>query len=307
MGVKEELEHLRQQGVTKTHAAALASRQGAGLSTPEEEEAALRAEQKRLRVGNYSRDAEENLKSFNEARALVGGARRSTTSSRTFAKEEQGLTKGDGIANGSSTVPRDARDDFNDDDDDDDDDDVPELEEQDDGATDGIQSASKAHSSDQGKQINRAEKKARIMMLRLSMRPVRGISQVTFKPSGNNGGVYFAIDQPDVYEKKGKYIIFGRALQSGGMQNQAAMRQAKAAKQLTFNSDDDDVDVQTFVSTVGGGGDDDKKKQTIDESGVEAKDVDLVMSQASCSRSRAVAALRENDGDLVNAIMSLTT
>ena len=36
------------------------------------------------------------------------------------------------------------------------------------------------------------------------------------------------------------------------------------------------------------------------------KDVQLVMSQASCSKGKAVAALMENDGDLVNAIMSLS-
>ena len=36
------------------------------------------------------------------------------------------------------------------------------------------------------------------------------------------------------------------------------------------------------------------------------EDVELVMSQASCSRSKAVKALRANDGDIVNAIMELT-
>ena len=36
------------------------------------------------------------------------------------------------------------------------------------------------------------------------------------------------------------------------------------------------------------------------------EDVELVMSQASCSRSEAVKALRANDGDIVNAIMELT-
>jgi nascent polypeptide-associated complex subunit alpha len=44
-----------------------------------------------------------------------------------------------------------------------------------------------------------------------------------------------------------------------------------------------------------------------DEEGVEAKDIELVMSQAGCSRAKAVKALKENDMDLVNAIMSLTT
>ena len=41
--------------------------------------------------------------------------------------------------------------------------------------------------------------------------------------------------------------------------------------------------------------------------GVESKDIELVMSQAGCSRAKAIKALQENDCDLVNAIMSLTT
>ena len=44
----------------------------------------------------------------------------------------------------------------------------------------------------------------------------------------------------------------------------------------------------------------------VDETGVEPKDVDLVMSQAGVSRAKAVNALKKNDGDIVNAIMELT-
>ena len=44
----------------------------------------------------------------------------------------------------------------------------------------------------------------------------------------------------------------------------------------------------------------------IDETGVDAKDVDLVIEQVSCSRRKAVKALKENNGDLINAIMSLS-
>lgn len=44
----------------------------------------------------------------------------------------------------------------------------------------------------------------------------------------------------------------------------------------------------------------------IDETGVEPKDVELVMSQAGVPRARAVKALKMNDGDIVNAIMELT-
>lgn len=44
----------------------------------------------------------------------------------------------------------------------------------------------------------------------------------------------------------------------------------------------------------------------VDESGVEAKDIELVMSQANVSRAKAVRALKNNANDIVNAIMELT-
>jgi nascent polypeptide-associated complex subunit alpha len=44
----------------------------------------------------------------------------------------------------------------------------------------------------------------------------------------------------------------------------------------------------------------------VNESGVEAKDIDLVMQQAGVSRAKAVQALKKNNNDIVNAIMDLT-
>lgn len=43
-----------------------------------------------------------------------------------------------------------------------------------------------------------------------------------------------------------------------------------------------------------------------DETGLEAADIELVVSQAGVARAQAVAALRKNQGDVVSAIMDLT-
>ena len=79
----------------------------------------------------------------------------------------------------------------------------------------------------------------------------------------------------------------GMAAAAGGM---PAMGQAPADA-----SGDDDVPA---LATP--------EEEELDETGVEGKDIELVMSQAGCSRAKAVKALKENGGDLVNAIMSLT-
>ena len=51
---------------------------------------------------------------------------------------------------------------------------------------------------------------------------------------------------------------------------------------------------------------DDAEDGDVDETGVEAKDIELVMQQASVSRAKAVSALKKNQNDIVNAIMDLT-
>jgi len=47
--------------------------------------------------------------------------------------------------------------------------------------------------------------------------------------------------------------------------------------------------------------------EEVDETGLEPKDIELVMAQASVSRKKAVKALKENDNDIVNSIMALST
>lgn len=203
--------------------------------------------------------------------------------------------------------------------DDDDDDDVPDLEE----ADDSIPTQQKeqpegvpSEESESERQItNRNEKKARKMMTRLGMRPVPGIARVTLKAGAGRG--YFSIDRPDVFVSAGgkaeTYVIFGEARQGGqggfgngggaaggGDAAQAARAQAAVAQQRAAMA-------AVAANAADSEGMPSVEEGTAEEEGVEAKDVDLVMVQASCSRDKAVAALKENDGDLVNAIMSLTT
>ncbi|KFV46175.1 Putative nascent polypeptide-associated complex subunit alpha-like, partial [Tyto alba] len=45
------------------------------------------------------------------------------------------------------------------------------------------------------------------------------------------------------------------------------------------------------------------EEEEVDETGVEVKDIELVMSQANVSRAKAVRALKNNSNDIVNAIM----
>jgi nascent polypeptide-associated complex subunit alpha len=52
--------------------------------------------------------------------------------------------------------------------------------------------------------------------------------------------------------------------------------------------------------------DDEDDGEEVDAEGLEDKDIELVMTQASVSRKKAVKALKENDNDIVNSIMALS-
>lgn len=177
--------------------------------------------------------------------------------------------------------------------------DIPQLEEQ---AEDAAAGAVEADDSPR----NRAEKKSRKMMQKMNMRPVPGVLRVTVKKSKN---VLFVISKPDVYKSTNSdtYVVFGEAKSEdlGAAASQAAaakqLRQpqaASAAVPAAPAAEEADADVPDLTAAA---------DDAVDETGIEAKDIELVMSQAGCSRAKAVKALKENDGDLVNSIMSLTT
>merc|ERR1719299_351951 len=48
------------------------------------------------------------------------------------------------------------------------------------------------------------------------------------------------------------------------------------------------------------------KIEDVGETGLEGKDIELIMSQVGCSRGKAIAALKANGGDIVEAVMSLS-
>ncbi|MEV8092533.1 hypothetical protein [Streptomyces nigra] len=49
---------------------------------------------------------------------------------------------------------------------------------------------------------------------------------------------------------------------------------------------------------------DDTIEDTVDETGVDPRDIEAVMNETGASRARAVRALKESGGDLINAIMA---
>lgn len=163
---------------------------------------------------------------------------------------------------------------------------------------------------------HRGERKSRKSLQGLGLQRVSGITRVTMKrPRGH----LYVIQTPEVYKSAQSdcYIVFGEAKQEDMSQAaQAQAAQAQAAQQEAQERLLSEQFAQSMGSgqeNAAGGGAAGKQKQEeeeeddgqpIDEEGVDAKDIELVMQQVSCSRRKAVKALKESNGDLINAIMS---
>lgn len=148
---------------------------------------------------------------------------------------------------------------------------------------------------------SRSEKKARKLMSKLGLKQVQGVCRVTIRKSKN---ILFVITKPDVYKSPASdtYIVFGEA------KIEDLSQQAQMAAAEKFKAPDSGAaagePAQTAVSQPIE--EESEEEEEVDEGGVESKDIELVMSQANVSRVKAVRALKNNNNDIVNAIMELT-
>ncbi|XP_039063350.1 nascent polypeptide-associated complex subunit alpha-like protein 2 [Hibiscus syriacus] len=149
---------------------------------------------------------------------------------------------------------------------------------------------------------SRSEKN-RKAMLNLGMKPVTGVSRVTIKRAKN---ILFFISKPDVFKSPNSetYVIFGEA-KIDDLGSQIQTRAAQKFKMPDMSSVMAKPD--TSASTAGAPADEEEEEEEIDETGVEHRGIELVMTQAGVSRSKAVKALKTQDGDILSAIMELTT
>jgi len=157
-----------------------------------------------------------------------------------------------------------------------------------------------AGQGDQGDDVrgrqSKSEKKARKAMAKLSLRAIPGVNRVCIR---KNKSILFIISNPDVYKSPASdtYVVFGEAK----IEDLSAQAQMAAAEK--FKQQSEPVAQKPAVPKIE---EDEEDEGEVDEEGVEAKDVELVMQQAGVSKGKAVKALKNNNNDIVNAIMELT-
>jgi nascent polypeptide-associated complex subunit alpha len=111
--------------------------------------------------------------------------------------------------------------------------------------------------------------------------------------------ILFIISKPDVFKSPNSdtYVIFGEAK----IEDLSSQLQTQAAEQFKAP----DLSQMMPKPETSGLGQEDNEEE-VDDTGVEPKDIELVMTQASVSRPKAVKALKASGGDIVSAIMDLT-
>ncbi|KAI9863186.1 MAG: GAL4 enhancer protein [Trichoglossum hirsutum] len=162
---------------------------------------------------------------------------------------------------------------------------------------------------------SRNEKKARKAIAKLGLKHIPGITRVTLRRPKN---ILFVINNPDVYKSphSGSYIIFGEAkIEDLNSQAQANAAHSLAAAE-SVGAGDHDHSGHNHSHDHGKGkaidtgeekkDEEDDDGEEVDDSGLETKDIELVMQQANVSRNKAVKALKENENDIVNSIMALS-
>merc|ERR1712070_931116 len=170
------------------------------------------------------------------------------------------------------------------------DEDMPEMEEGD------------GESGGKGKQ-SRSEKKSRKAMAKRGMKPVAGIIRVTIKKSKN---ILFVIKEPDVFKTStdnpkapATYVVFGKA------EIEDLSAQATSAAVEQFKAPGAGLDaVGDDAPKIDATGDDDDGDE--DPGDLDENDIELVVKQAGVSKAKAIKALKQNDNDVVNAIMALS-
>ncbi len=141
-------------------------------------------------------------------------------------------------------------------------------------------------------------------MAKLGLKPVAGINRVTMRKTKN---IIFVIAKPDVYKSPASdtYIVFGEAKvedlshqaqlaaadkfkqqqQAGAAANEAALAAAAGqTKPAAAQPEEDDG-------------------EPADATGIEEKDIEIVVTQANVSRNKAIKALRNSNNDIIAAIM----
>ncbi|KAF5916824.1 hypothetical protein HPG69_012183 [Diceros bicornis minor] len=138
-------------------------------------------------------------------------------------------------------------------------------------------------------------------MSKLGLRQIQGVTRITIQKSKN---ILFVIAKPDVFKSPASdtYVVFGEAK----IEDLSQQVHRAAAEKFKVPAEPSALVPESAPGPHVRPCEEeerDEEEEEVDEAGLELRDIELVMAQANVSRAKAVRALRDNQSDIVNAIM----
>lgn len=142
----------------------------------------------------------------------------------------------------------------------------------------------------EGHKETRAEKKMKASLLKFNLKKMEKVSTVTMR-RGNQ--TIFTFSNPEVYYVDDVYVIFGESRYNDAASD--AINTFTKASETTST----EAAAEEPKATVAG-------EEELSAEGLDEGDIATIMEQGNVSRNRAIQALRETNGDVVNAVMKLS-
>jgi len=151
---------------------------------------------------------------------------------------------------------------------------------------------------------NKGEKKIRSKLSTFGLKPAQGYTEMRLRTAK---GIVVVIKNPDVLKAAGSKGVTVACMGKIQMQDTSSMEaqarklmdQIKASQPDKDGDDSDDEDCPELAEVT-------FDEQAVELGDLSEDDVKLVMDQSGVSRARAITTLRQNEGDVVNAVMALT-
>lgn len=176
------------------------------------------------------------------------------------------------------------------------DDDMPEMEDVPELETQPTTQESEQTESNTQRRVSKMEKKNKKALLKSGLKEFAGVEKVTIQTTSK---INLAIDQPDVFKSNDTYVIFGQPRIEDAKSQQTKDVLQNILQQQDVSSQISDLEKQTSASETQSSSDDDLE-------GIKEKDIEVVMSEGNCDRQTAIKALKENNKDVVDAVVSLS-
>ncbi len=165
-----------------------------------------------------------------------------------------------------------------------------------------------------GKKLTRSEKKVKKAFLKIGMKPLSGITRVTLK---RRDKFVFYVDTPEILKSgtsENSYVILGELKmldqgagpgRAGGFKPDVHETHAHAGHDHSAHGPvkeegEKEEPKAEKVDVI-------EDEANIDTEGLNPDNREMVMQHSSCTKAQAVRALREANGDLVTAVMKVSS